>query len=43
MLKPNFAVAYYNIGSLFAEQDKFDQAIEAYKNSIFINNFPEAS
>ena len=32
MLKPNFADAYYNLGSLFAKQDKFDQAIK-YKNS----------
>ena len=35
MLNPNYANPYYNMASMFYKvQDKFDEAVEAYKKSI---------
>ena len=42
-LKPNFPVAYYNMGDIFREQGIFDDAIKAYENSISLKpNYAES-
>ena len=34
ILKPDFAEAYNNLGNVFQDQGKLDEAIDVYKKSI---------